>query len=178
MRTSTAAAFAIAALTTFGLAGCGDDSSDSGAPSSTARETIEVNGSSLGDVLTDGDGNTLYLFEQDTAGQSNCEGQCLAEWPALAGTPAAGDGTDASLIGTIKRSDGSTQATYNGHPLYYFADDSSPGDVTGQDNDGFYVLDSSGTAVEGSDEGSDGQSGEPSESQAPESSDPGGSYGY
>jgi predicted lipoprotein with Yx(FWY)xxD motif len=81
-------------------------------------------------VLTDAKGLTLYWFAPDTPAQSNCNGSCAAYWPPVTGTPSAGPGVTGRL-GTIKRSDGSTQATYNGHPLYTYVGDSAPGEANG-----------------------------------------------
>ncbi len=96
---------------------------------------------------------SLYLFTNDTqdSGTSTCTGECLAEWPALTteADPAAGDGADATLLGTITRDDGSTQVTYNGWPLYYFADDTAAGDTNGQGLEGVWFLVSpAGEAIE------------------------------
>lgn len=104
----------------------------------------------LGTILVDAKGMTLYLFTKDTqnSGKSTCEGQCLAAWPPLLGEPKAGKGADKSLLGTITRTDGTTQATYNGWPLYYWAKDSAPGDTTGQGVNGvWWVLNAAGDAV-------------------------------
>jgi len=90
----------------------------------------------LGTILTDGHGATLYLFEKDTANHSNCTGTCAADWipyTTSPGTPGAGPGTTAAKLATITRADGSTQITYNSHPLYYYSDDQKkPGSVEGQ----------------------------------------------
>lgn len=103
----------------------------------------------LGAVLVDGQGMTLYLFTQDSPGQSACEGECLEAWPPLEGEPVAGEGVDEALLGSIERSDGTVQASYADWPLYYFAQDAEPGDVTGQGvNDVWWVLDPSGEPVE------------------------------
>lgn len=101
------------------------------APSAT---TVDVRSTSLGDVLVDATGRTLYLFTPDTGGTSTCYGQCATAWPPLltSGTPVAGSGVDASLLGTTTRTDGSVQVTYAGHPLYYFAKDSAPGQTNGE----------------------------------------------
>ena len=97
--------------------------------------------SSLGTVLTDGDGNALYLFTADERGVSNCSGQCADFWPPLLtdSEPIAGDGVSAGLLGTIAR-DASTQVTYNGWPLYYYGPDTQPGDVLGQDVGGVWFV--------------------------------------
>ncbi len=88
----------------------------------------------LGSFLVDGKGMTLYLFTKDTPNTSNCYDKCAAAWPPLltSGTPVGGNGVDASKFGTTMRKDGTTQVTYNGWPLYYFAKDKAPGDVNGQ----------------------------------------------
>jgi len=156
------------ALAAGALTACGGNSgygSGGGTPTtSTSTPTIEVASTSLGDVLTDANGRTLYLFTHDSGGTVACTGGCLSVWPPLQGTPSAGSGADASLVGTISRSDGTTQATYAGHPLYYYSGDEKAGDVNGQEiQDAWYVVDSQGEEVEG----------EPTE--AP-SSDTGGGY--
>ncbi|MGN6676731.1 MAG: COG4315 family predicted lipoprotein, partial [Streptosporangiaceae bacterium] len=81
-------------------------------------------------VLTNAKGFTLYWFAPDTPTTSNCNGSCAAYWPPVIGKPAAGPGVT-GRIGTITRSDGKTQATYNGHPLYTYIADSSPGQASG-----------------------------------------------
>jgi predicted lipoprotein with Yx(FWY)xxD motif len=81
-------------------------------------------------VLTNATGFTLYWFAPDTPTRSNCNGVCAGYWPPVTGTPSAGPGIPGHL-GTIKRSDGTTQATYNGHPLYTYAGDTAPGQAFG-----------------------------------------------
>jgi predicted lipoprotein with Yx(FWY)xxD motif len=81
-------------------------------------------------VLTNAKGFTLYWFGPDTPARSNCNGACAGYWPPVTGTPAAGPGVPGKL-GTIKRSDGATQATYNGHPLYTYVADTAPGQAHG-----------------------------------------------
>lgn len=158
MRTSGTARLALTVAAVLALAGCGS-SNDNKASDGGGASAVEVSNTSLGDVLTDADGMTLYMFTEDGGGSSACEGSCLSTWPILKGEPDAGDGADASLIGTIKRGDGDTQATYGGHPLYYYAGDSSAGDVNGQEvQDTWYVLDAQGQPVEGK-AGSGGQGG-------------------
>jgi predicted lipoprotein with Yx(FWY)xxD motif len=85
-------------------------------------------------VLVDGSGRTLYLFEKDQPDQSACSGACAAAWPVdnSTGTPNAGSGIKASLLGTIRRGDNTTQVTYNHHPLYYYSGDSGAGQQNGQ----------------------------------------------
>lgn len=96
---------------------------------------------SLGTVLVDGAGMTLYAFLNDTTGSSTCYDQCEQNWPPLLGEAAAGSGLDASLFGTTERTDGSLQVVYGDWPLYYFAADGAPGDVNGQGvGDVWYVV--------------------------------------
>jgi len=102
---------------------------------------------SLGSFLVDDKGMTLYLFTKDTPNTTVCYEKCATAWPPLltAGDPVAGDGADASLLGTTNRTDGTIQVTYNGWPLYYCEKDKAPGDVTGQDVGGvWYVLSAAG----------------------------------
>jgi predicted lipoprotein with Yx(FWY)xxD motif len=87
-------------------------------------------------VLTNSRGYTMYWFARDTATQSNCNGSCTEHWPPATGSSAAGPGVTGE-VGTIIRSDGLTQTTYDGHPLYAYAGDSAPG----QDNGNGLILD-------------------------------------
>lgn len=90
------------------------------ASSSAGAATVSVADSKLGKILVGAGGRTLYLFEADTSSTSTCSGSCAAAWPPLVttGTPVAGQGAQAGLVGTSKRADGATMVTYNGHPLY------------------------------------------------------------
>ena len=81
-------------------------------------------------MLTTAKGFTLYWFAPDTATKSNCTGSCATYWPPVKGPATAGAGVTGTL-GTITRSDGSTQATYNGHPLYTYVSDTAPGQAKG-----------------------------------------------
>lgn len=139
------------------LAACGGDGEGNGAstaPGAAADATrIEAGDTSLGQIVVADDGMSLYLFTNDTRGQSSaCEGTCLTAWPPLLteGGVATGDGLDASLAGTITRADGTLQVTYGGWPLYTYAPDQAPGDVTGQDVGGvWYVVGLDGEAITG-----------------------------
>jgi predicted lipoprotein with Yx(FWY)xxD motif len=129
-----------AVLIAIGLvaAACGG-SAQSSTPSTTASPvagaTVMVAANStLGNILVDGRGITLYVFGADTQGTSNCTGGCLQNWPALTATsdkPVGGPGVTGTL-GVITRSDGIKQATFNGMPLYTFVRDSKAGDTNGQ----------------------------------------------
>jgi len=90
--------------------------------------------SALGKVVVDGRGFTLYLFEKDKRGASTCSGVCLAYWPPLLtkGTPLAIKGVKHSLLGSIRRADGTRQVTYAGHPLYLFSGDTKRGQANGE----------------------------------------------
>ena len=101
---------------------------------SSRAATVKVANSDLGRILVDSRGHTLYLFKKDTGAKSTCYGQCAKFWPPLrpGGKPTAGRGARASMIGTTRRRDGSRQVTYNGHPLYGFAQDTKPGDTNGE----------------------------------------------
>lgn len=150
----TVAGFTLVAA--LGLAGCGGGSGESAggsgsqAPSAaTDASTVKTSSSPLGTVLVDGDGRTLYLFTGDgkNTNSMNCDASCLKLWPPMEGKPKAGGGVDAGLIG-MTHDGGRSQATYAGHPLYYYADDRAAGDVNGQGIDGiWYVLNAQGTAV-------------------------------
>lgn len=87
----------------------------------------------LGTILTDSSGRTLYVYKNDSMNVSNCTGACAQNWPPLTttGTPSLASGVPGTL-GTITRGDGSKQVTYNGMPLYTFKADSNPGDTKGQ----------------------------------------------
>ncbi len=140
------------------VAACGGSpSAASSSPSaavSTATVAVAAN-AKLGQVLVDGNGRTLYLFAADKGASSTCYGSCAIYWPPLltSGQPLAGTGVKASLLGTTKRTDGTTEVTYAGHPLYYVITDHNPGDATGQNVDnfgaGWFVLGPDGNKVAG-----------------------------
>jgi predicted lipoprotein with Yx(FWY)xxD motif len=113
-------------------------SSPAAAGSGTAA-TVKAGHSSLGVILTNGTGRAVYLFEKDTGNTSSCYGACAGAWPPVltTGAPVAGSGVTASLLRTAKRTDGTTQVTYAGHPLYYFASDQQPGDISGEGSQAF-----------------------------------------
>jgi predicted lipoprotein with Yx(FWY)xxD motif len=118
------------------------------ADGTTDALTLKLSETDLGEILVDGEGMTLYMFTKDSPGMSACEGQCLQNWPPLIGEPAAGEGVDESLLGTIERSDGEMQASYNEWPLYYWVGDTEPGQTTGQDvQQVWYVLGANGEPI-------------------------------
>jgi predicted lipoprotein with Yx(FWY)xxD motif len=149
MRSRWWAASGAAAAVIF-LAACGSSaSSGSGTPSSPSSGAAAAPSSSasslandatgiktastpIGTVLTDAQGFTLYWFAIDTPTKSNCSGSCVTYWPPVKGKPTAASGVSLpGKWGTIKRSDGSLQATYDGHPLYTYKGDSSAGQTSG-----------------------------------------------
>ena len=111
----------------------------------TAAEgaTVSLGGNeALGEFLVGPDGMTLYIFTNDEPGVSNCTGGCADNWPPLTlegDEVAAGDGVTGELA-LIEREDGSMQVTYDGQPLYYWANDSAPGDSTGHEVGGVWFV--------------------------------------
>lgn len=152
---------AFAGIATLMIAACGssDQSTTGGSTSpspspATNGTTIAVaSNAKLGQILVDGAGKTLYLFVADSGSLSTCYTSCAQLWPPVltSGPPQAGTGATASLLGTTTRTDGKTEVTYGGHPLYYFVSDKQAGDATGQDVDSFgalwWVVSASGAAV-------------------------------
>jgi predicted lipoprotein with Yx(FWY)xxD motif len=87
----------------------------------------------LGNYLVDGEGNALYYFTKDSSGKSACNGDCIKNWPAFTASGfVLPSGLNPADFGTIRRSDGTSQVTYKGYPLYYWKKDGMRGDVTGQ----------------------------------------------
>jgi predicted lipoprotein with Yx(FWY)xxD motif len=109
------------------------------APASTGPASVSLRSTKLGKILVDGQGRTLYLFQADKGTTSKCSGACTGIWPPLTtkGKPMAGSGLQAAKLGTARRSDGKLGVTYNGHPLYTYAGDSSPGQTTGEESKDF-----------------------------------------
>jgi len=97
------------------------------AASGSTLKTAKIGGAT---VITNSQGFTLYWFAPDTSTTSKCNASCAKYWPPVAGPATAGPGVTGKL-GTIKRSDGSVQATYNGHPLYTYVADTAPGQAKG-----------------------------------------------
>jgi predicted lipoprotein with Yx(FWY)xxD motif len=117
--------------------------------SAPAAGTVNVAQNDLGMILTNADGRTLYLFEQDTGTTSSCTGGCATTWPALtaSGTPTAGQGVNEALLDT----NGDGQVTYAGHPLYIYSGDSAPGDTNGEGISGlWFAVSTAGDKVEAS----------------------------
>jgi predicted lipoprotein with Yx(FWY)xxD motif len=126
------------------------ETSETSEAAGAEAEAISVESSDLGDILVDGEGKTLYVFDNDTDENSTCYDDCEANWPPLTEEVEAGEGVDASLLSTSEREDGSAQVTYAGRPLYYFAADQAPGDTNGQGiGDVWWVVGPDGEAIEG-----------------------------
>ncbi len=126
----------------------------SGGAAGAAQVKVTQNGK-LGQILVDGAGRSLYLFEKDKGSTSSCYSDCAKVWPPFISSGAATGGTGAtsSLLGTTSRTDGTKQVTYHGHPLYYYvSDDHTSGSTTGEGLNQFgaewYVLSPTGSKVE------------------------------
>lgn len=162
-----AALLALALAVPLALAGCGgsDDNGSTasayggeaktvaavprGAESGAAVLTVS-RARGVGAVLVDAKGFTVYDFRKDRRRRSSCYGACARAWPPLLtkGRPSAGEGAVAAKLGTTRRRDGTTQATYAGHPLYTYVGDRRPGEANGNDVSAFgaewYALKRSG----------------------------------
>jgi predicted lipoprotein with Yx(FWY)xxD motif len=153
-------------LMALAVAACGGGGGASAAtPSKTtagASATIGLADTSLGKILVDSRGRSLYLFKADAGTKSACTGACATAWPPLLthGKATASGGARAALFGTAARPDGGRQVTYNGHPLYLFASDQKPGDVNGQGVVAFgapwFVLSAAGNHISGRPAGGSG----------------------
>jgi predicted lipoprotein with Yx(FWY)xxD motif len=120
----------------------------------SAHHSLELRKTSLGRVIVDAKGRTLYRFLHDHGTRSTCSGACAAAWPPalVKGKPTVGKGLAKRKVGTTRRADGTRQLTYRGHPLYRFAGDANqPGKVTGQGINAFggrwWVVDAKGRSV-------------------------------
>jgi predicted lipoprotein with Yx(FWY)xxD motif len=183
MKTRTTGLIAVLGITALLAAGCGSSKSSSSTsaasaypsenektestaaattpatattPASGKGVTVTVkHASKLGTILAVGSKKmTVYMFEADKNGTSNCTGACASAWPPVttSGAPTASGAASSSELGTITRSDGTTQVTYKGHPLYFFVKDKDAGDAYGQGVHGFgsdwYVIAPSGSKVD------------------------------
>jgi predicted lipoprotein with Yx(FWY)xxD motif len=176
MKTPTTGLIAVLGASAVLAAGCGSSKSSSAtsaattpapseqsstaatstAPAASGGVMITVKHSGkLGTILAAGSKKlTVYMFEGDKGSTSSCSGACAAVWPPVttSGSPAVSGTAHSAYLGTTTRSDGTTQVTYNGHPLYYFAKDKDSGDAYGQGIKGFgsdwYVLKPSGSKLD------------------------------
>jgi predicted lipoprotein with Yx(FWY)xxD motif len=152
---------AVALASALVLAACGSSTSGTTSSSTSAATSsprpasiVGTKTSSLGTFLVDAKGRALYLWDADHGPTSACSGDCATDWPPLTttGTPTAIGQAKSSLLGTTKRADGSREVTYAGHPLYYFAGDSAPGQTSGQGSDSFgspwWVVSPGGKAIQ------------------------------
>jgi predicted lipoprotein with Yx(FWY)xxD motif len=160
---SSAAVLLLAALT---VAGCGGSGSALPTTKDGRAATLGVANDSLGKVLVNSQGRTLYLFKKDTGTQSTCTGACAVNWPPLRanGKPTVGTGANASLTTATPQAGGRSQITYNGHPLYLFNGDQKAGQTNGEGLTAFggrwFAVSPAGNQV------------------APKASSGGGGYGY
>jgi predicted lipoprotein with Yx(FWY)xxD motif len=185
----------LAAAAVVGLAACGSSSSNPPSAASTPKATSTANSSSSTDmatgiklmsisghqVLTDSAGFVLYWYAKDTPGASTCYGSCAVYWPPVIGTPSLASGVSLTgKLGTIKRSNGQLQATYDGHPLYTFKSDTSAGEDSGNALNAsgglWWAMTASGTKIKAKGSSSSGSSGS-SPTSSPSSGGSGG-YGY
>ncbi len=138
-----------------------------------ASALMVTQNATLGNYVTDSSGRTLYIFTKDTSGVSNCTGSCAQTWlpftgqamspsapsaagtssaettPSASGTTAAQMNIDPTMLAMITRSDGTSQVTFNGHPLYYYSGDTNPGDAKGQGIAGnWFVIDPTGNPIQ------------------------------
>jgi predicted lipoprotein with Yx(FWY)xxD motif len=181
MKTPTSGLIAVLGASALLAAGCGSSSKSSsstsaasaypttGAQSSAATTAATTTPSAsgtavavtvkhagkLGTILAAGSKRlTVYMFEGDKGASSSCSGACASVWPPVtsSGSPKVSGAASSADLGTITRSDGTTQVTYKGHPLYFFARDKDSGDAYGQGVKGFgsdwYVISPSGSKVD------------------------------
>ena len=182
----------VLAAAVIGLAACGSSASTStsstpaatpaasagtsSSPASTSGSMIKSAKTKLGTILVNSQGFAIYMFGPDTATKSMCTGSCATYWPPVRGpvTALPGSNLRPKLLGTIKRPDGTTQATYDGHPLYTYVADKKAGVATGQGTNlsggKWYVLAPSGRIVTASAGGAAAPASSPSTSS--------GGYGY
>jgi len=142
------------------IAGCGGHGSSSsraaasGAKSAGAPTAITIAHGKVGAYLADSKGRALYLFESDKGSVSTCNSACASIWPPLtsAAAVAPAGGVARSLVGTTKRTDGTTEVTYHDHPLYYYVGDTTAGSTTGQGLDQFgakwYLVAPNGSKID------------------------------
>jgi predicted lipoprotein with Yx(FWY)xxD motif len=142
-----------AACGSSGTSGSSTPAAGSTATGSTAATVIITKSGSAGTYLTDGSGRAVYLWVKDGMNKSECSGACASAWPPVpaSGTVTASGGAASSDLGSITRSDGSKQVTYDGHPLYYFSGDGGPGTTNGQGSDSFgakwWLISPSGASI-------------------------------
>ena len=150
-----------------GGSGYGSASSSSNSPGTTPAaqgavgQSVHTGRTDFGKVLVDANGKTLYAFAADSPGKSNCTDTCLQYWPAANASGTISQSSDVTAkLATIKRSDGTTQLTVNGWPVYTYAADSGPGQASGQGEDlsggKWWVIAPSGTQIKSGEGDADG----------------------
>ncbi len=157
-------AIATVALATLALAGCSAPQPPAPEPTTQVTEpaptpspepepaALKVADTSLGPIVVDAEGLTVYYYDADTAGSgvSTCSGDCLVAWPAVHGEADVTVEGITAEVGSITGTDGEPQLTLNGMPLYYYVTDTAPGDVTGQAKGGvWWVVAPDGAKITG-----------------------------
>jgi predicted lipoprotein with Yx(FWY)xxD motif len=190
MRNRWLATVLAAAGAAVALAACGSSTTSTPtsagttpAGSSTTSTTSSASGlktmsTSSGTILVTASGMAVYWFAPDTSTASKCNSSCASYWPPLTGTPSLASGvTLPDKLGTITRSNGQTQATYDGHPLYTYVSDTTAGQISGNNLNAsgglWYVMTPNGTKISTSSSGGSGGS-----SPSPSSGSGSGGYGY
>jgi predicted lipoprotein with Yx(FWY)xxD motif len=185
-RTRLAAVGSIGAVALV-AAGCGSSSSSSSSsktatpkPHAAAGSALAAKTSPMGKILTAKGGRTLYLFAKDTGPKSMCSGACASNWPPFTAStaPKVSGGASSTQVKLVRRSDGTMQVTYNGHPLYFYSGDTSAGQTTGQGLNAFgarwYTVSPAGVKVTAKAKSSGGGG----SSSSSGGGGGGGSYGY
>ncbi|HLF61968.1 MAG TPA: hypothetical protein VI980_12410 [Acidimicrobiia bacterium] len=132
------------------LAACGDSADDGTGTTDAAAVGVSTASTDLGTILVDPDGMTVYVFTNDTAGESTCDDSCAATWPAVPGDAAISSDLDSALFSTTTRTEGTEQLTVSGQPLYRYAPDAGPGDTGGQGIGGvWFVVGADGAIIGG-----------------------------
>jgi predicted lipoprotein with Yx(FWY)xxD motif len=157
-----AGGLAVLASVAAGCGGAGATAASSAPPKTASGQaaTVGISNTGIGQILVNSQGRTLYLFKADQGTKTACTGACAGAWPPLlvTGKPTASSGVTASLLGTTTRPEGTTQLTYNGHPLYLFAQDQKAGETNGQGVSAFgaawFALNSAGNQVSAQPSGS------------------------
>jgi predicted lipoprotein with Yx(FWY)xxD motif len=163
-------------------AGSSAGATGSSAGAQAAGTSITTHAGSTGAFLTNGAGRAVYLWVRDGKNMSACSGACAGAWPPVQATGklTAAGGAKAGDLGTITRSDGTRQVTYDGHPLYYFSGDPGPAQTSGQGNDGFgakwWLVAPSGAAITSADTAAAANAPAPSMPASPSGSSAGGGW--
>ena len=140
------------AVGAIGIAGAAVAAAATHTAASKVVATVSVRSSAYGKILVNSKGDTLYMWAKDKNDKSACSGGCLAVWPfvLISGTPTAGSGVNAKLLGTIKVK-GGNEVTYNKHPLYTYISDVKPGIISGEGNKTFgapwWLVSTAGNAI-------------------------------